>query len=118
MLVSIMKGSILENQLIAVGPLLLLALVIRFVVPRTLKAEKDWSRFAFGVTAFVAYTLMVLLTIWHITFGAVDIEDCFIRCCVGVVVVNLMVLFTATIFFFTRDRRPMSQEELMKLKDM
>ena len=118
MLVSIMKGSILENQLIAVGPLLLLALVIRFTVPRLLKAEKDWSRFALGVTVFIAYTLMVLLTIWHITFGAVDIKDCFVRSCVGVVVLNLMVLFAATIFFFTKEKRTLSQEEKMKLKDL
>lgn len=118
MLVSIMKGSILENQLTVIGPLLVLALVIRFVIPRAVKAEKDWVRFALGVTVFAAYTLIILLTVWHMMFGAVNIEDCFVRACVGVIVVNLMMLFTAAIFFFTREKRSMSQEELMKLKDL
>ena len=118
MFIGVMKGSILENQLLVLGPLLLLALLIRYLLPRVIKAEKAGVKFGLGVCVFIVYTLMLMLTIMHLVFGAVSVEDCMIRACVAVVLVNLMMLFVAAILFFTRDKRGLTQEEWMKLKDM
>lgn len=118
MLIADMKGSILENQFLILGPLLLLALLIRWLLPRAIKAEKAGVRFALGAGVFGAYTLVVLIVIWHMVFGAVSIEDCMARACIAVVLVNLMMLFVAAILFFTREKRTMTQEEIMKLKDL
>ena len=118
MLASIMKESILTNPGVAAIPMALLALVIRLLVPRTMSEEKPWLRFVFGVVVFVAYTLITLLTIWWVTFDVPSVEECLIRACVSVVLVNVMMLFAAAIFFFTKEKRTLSQEEKMKLKDL
>lgn len=118
MLASIMKGSILENQLLVFGPVAVLTLLIRFLLPRAIKAEKDGVRFALGVGVFLSYTLLLMVVIFHLCYFAVSVEDCLIRACVAVAVVNLIMLFLAALLFFTRDKRPMTQEERIKLKDM
>ena len=118
MLASIMKESVLTNPGVAAVPMALLALVIRLAVPRAMKEEKSGFRFALGVVIFAAYTLITMLTIWWVTFGAASAEECVVRACVAVALVNLMMLFAAAIFFFTREKRTISQEEKMKLKDL
>lgn len=118
MLVGVMKESILSNPGVAAVPMALLALVIRFTVPRMMKEEKYWLRFALGVVVFFAYTLITLLTIWWVSFGAASAEECLVRAGVAVVLVNVMMLFAAAIFFFTKEKRTLSQEEKMRLKDL
>lgn len=118
MVVSSIKGSILESQLLAFVPLAVLALMARWIVPKILKAEKARTRFALGVVLLGIYTIALLVMIWHMVFGAASIEDCMIRSCVAVVMVNLMVLFVASLYFFTRDKRNVTEMDRMKLKDL
>lgn len=113
-----LKGTIMENQVIAFVPLGILALLIRFLLPRAIQAQSAGGRFALGTGVFITYTLMLMFTIWHLCFRTVSIEDCLIRACVAVALVNLMMLFVATLLFLTREKRPMTPEERMKLKDM
>lgn len=118
MLVYITKGGILENQLAVFWPCAALTLLIRILLPRALKAEKDGVRFALGVGVFVSYTLLLMVVIYHLCYFAVSVEDCLIRACVAVAMINIIMLFLAAILFFTRDKRPMTEEERIKLKDM
>lgn len=107
-----------------------LALIARLlVVPRMMYSKSAGVRFGLGCLLFVMYTLVCLAMMRYLccyTYNGgrgVVIADLtgpevWNRVVIGFLLTNVSVLFAACIFFFTRDRRTMSQKEKMKLKDM
>ena len=118
MLAKTMLESFVEYRMMITMPMVLLALLIRLLVPRIMKAEKAAEGFWLGIVVFAAYTLILLLTIWFLCYDASAIADCLVRACVAVIVVNVMMLFAAVLFYVSRDKRSMTQEERMRLKDL
>lgn len=107
-----------------------LALIARLlVVPRMMYSESAGVCFGFGCLLFAMYTLVCLAMMRYLccyTYNGgrgVSIADLtgsevWNRVVIGFLLTNVSALFVACIFFFTRDRRTMSQKEKMKLKDL
>jgi len=112
------KIAILDSEITLVFMMLALGLYARLLVPVMMKPGKAWIRFSIGVGLFVLYTAGLILMIRYMTFDAVSIEDCMIRVSAAVLVTNVMVLFAAAIYYFSREKRAMTQEEKMRLKDL
>lgn len=118
MLANTMLESFVEYRMMITMPTVLLALLIRLLVPRIMKAEKAAKGFWLGMVVFAAYTLILLLMIWFLCYDASAIADCLVRACVAVMLVNVMMLFAAVLFYVSRDKRSMTQEDRMRLKDL
>lgn len=112
------KIAILDSEITLVFLMLALGLYARLLVPVMMKPGKAWVRFSIGVGLFVIYTAGLLLMIRYMTFESMSIEDCMIRVSMAVLLTNVMVLFAAAIYFFCREKRAMTQEEKMRLKDL
>ena len=100
----------------------LLALAVRILIPKMLDSESRGKRFGIGVVVFLIYTVVTLLMFFYFcTFegnGFCDGKEVFVRVSVAFLVVNLMVLFGACLYFFTWEKRKLSQIDKMKLKDL
>lgn len=118
MLANTLWESFVDHRVTLVMPMVLLALLIQLLVPRIMKAEKAAEGFWLGIVVFAAYTLILLLMIWFLCYDASAIADCLVRACVAVMLVNVMMLFAAVLFYVSRDKRSMTQEERMRLKDL
>lgn len=105
---------------VLIGAALMLA--VRLLVPKLLTAESAGKGFAIGVGLFGIYTVLtVILFYYFCNFegnGYGTGEEAFARCVVAFLIVNLIVLFNACLYFFTREKRKMKQTEKMKLKDL
>lgn len=105
---------------VLIGAALLLA--VRLLVPKLLAVESAGKGFAIGLGLFGIYTVLTVFLFYYFCnfegngFGTG--EETLVRCVVAFLVMNLIVLFNACLYFFTRDRRKMNQTEKMKLKDM
>ena len=102
--------------------LLLLTAAVRCLVPKMMAAESAGTRFGIGVVLFLLYTAVTLLVFYYFcTFEGTGFgsgEEVFVRTAVAFLIVNLIALFGACLFFFTREKRRLTQAEKMKLKDL
>jgi len=108
---------------------LVLALAARFLVPKMMYSDSPRVRFAIGCGLFVMY-IVVCVAMFHYLccysyngFNWVSIADLtgrqvWDRVLLAFLLTNAAVLFAACIFYFTRDKRTLSQKEKMKLKDL
>ena len=114
-----------ENSMWIMGVIaVLLVIPVKFLVPKMMESGNSGLRFGIGVVLFFVYTAILLLVFAFLNTvpveGGSTVMDkaYFIRYTLGVLLVNLMALFTAILYFFTREKRKMTETEKMKLKDM
>lgn len=109
--------------------MLALALAARFIVPKMMYTKSVGIRFSIGCLLFTMYTAVCLAMMHYLccySFNGgrgVSISDLtslevWNRVVVAFLLVNVSVLFISCVFFFTRDKRSLSQKEKMKLKDL
>ena len=95
---------------------------VKILVPKMMEEETAGKRFGLGVVLFALYTAVTLLMFYHFcTFegnGFGSGWDVFVRIVAAFLVVNLIALITACLYFFSREKRKLTQAEKMKLKDM
>jgi len=104
--------------------LMVLLLAARLMTPKMMEAESAGVRFGLGMGLFGIYTAVSLLMFRYLcTFDGKGIAqltgaEVWRRVVCAFVLVNIAVCMTACIFFFAREKRKLSQEEKMKLKDL
>ena len=104
--------------------LLVLLLAARLLTPKMMESESAGVRFGIGVGLFGIYSVVCLLMFRYLcTFDGGEIaqmagSEVWKRVIVAFILVNVAAVFAACIYFFTRERRTLSQEEKMKLKDL
>ena len=104
--------------------LIVMALAARFMVPKMLNTESAAARFGIGIGLFGLYTagcvlmFRYLCTVDGSAIAQLSGDAVWNRVVVAFLLMNLVVLFAACIFFFTRERRKLSQNNKMKLKDL
>ena len=109
---------------IEICTLLVLLLAARLMVPKMLEAESAGVRFGMGLGIFGIYTAVSLLMFRYLCiFDGKPIAqltgaEVWSRVVCAFLLVNIAVCMTACIFFFAREKRKLSQEEKMKLKDL
>ena len=111
-------------KMIEIFVMLALLLVSRFLVPKMMQSGSAKVKYGIGICLFGIYTAVSLIMFrYFCAFDGSRIADLtgsevWIRVVCAFLVVNLAVLFASCIYYFTRDRRKLSQEEKMKLKDL
>lgn len=104
--------------------MLVLVLCARFLIPKMMETESAGVRFGIGIGLFGIYTVVAVLMFRYLcTFDGRAIAqlqptEVWNRVICAFLLVNFAVAIAALIFFFTREKRKLTQEELMKLKDM
>ena len=95
---------------------------VKILVPKMVEAESAGKRFGLGVMLFAIYTAVTLLMFYHFcTFdgnGFGSGSEVFTRVVLAFVIMNFITLFSACLYFFTREKRKLTQEEKMRLKDL
>lgn len=102
----------------------ILIIPVKFLVPKMMDTANSNLRFGIGVVLFLIYTALMVLVL--LFFNTVRIEGTdavtdriyFVKYTVGILLVNLAALFSACLYFFTREKRKLSEAEKMKLKDL
>ena len=105
---------------------ILLAFISRFLIPQMMYAEKSGLRFGIGCGLFGMYTVACVAMFRYVCIhmnNRTDIvnlsgSEVWTGVICAFILVNVSVLFTACIFFFTREKRKLSQKEKIKLKDL
>jgi len=102
--------------------LVALLLTARILIPKMLSAEKSGWKFGLAIMLFAIYTAVMLIMFYffcnfdrQITSAGYEV---FIRVIIAFLIVNLMIVFAACQYYFTREKRRLTQEEKMKLKDL
>lgn len=106
--------------------IILFALIARFLVPQMMCSEKAGMRFGIGCCLFGMYTVACLAIFRYVCMqvnNGADIaglsgSEVWGGVVCAFLLANFSVLFAACIFFFTREKRKLSQKEKMKLKDL
>lgn len=104
--------------------MLVLLLAARFMVPKMMESESAGVRFGIGIGLFGIYTAISLLMFRYLcTFDGRNIaqltgSEVWTRVVCAFALVNWAVCMAACIFFFTREKRKLTQEEKMRLKDL
>lgn len=109
--------------------MMVLALTARFMVPKMMYTESAKVRFAVGCALFVMYNVVCLAMCRYlccysymggrgVAISDLSGPEVWNRVVVAFLLTNAAVLFAACIFYFTRDKRTLSQKEKMKLKDL
>lgn len=104
--------------------MLVLLLAARFLVPKMMYIRSSGTKFTIGICLFGIYTAVCLLMFRYLcVFDGGRIADLtgrevWIRVVCAFALVNLSAVIVAFLFFFTREKRRLSQEEKMKLKDL
>lgn len=104
--------------------MLILLLVSRFLIPKMADSESAGVKFGIGVGLFCIYTMVCLLMFRYLcAFDGRQIvqltgSEVWNRVACAFLLVNFSVVFASCIYYFTRDKRKLSQEEKMKLKDL
>lgn len=111
-----------ENMAVMGVMLVLLTGLVKYLVPKMLDADTAGKRFGIGVVLFGIYTAVTLLVFYYFcTFEGTGFgrgEEVFVRMVLAFLTINLITLFGACLYFFTREKRKLSQQEKMKLKDL
>ena len=103
---------------------LALLLVSRILIPKLLSAESAGKKYGIGVCLFGIYTMVSLAMFRYVcTFDGSDIaqmagQEVWTRVRCAFLLVNAIVVFVSGIVYLTRDKRKLSQQEKMKLKDL
>ena len=109
---------------IEICALLVLLLAVRLLTPKMMESTSNGVRFGIGLGLFGIYTAVsILMFRYFCTFDGKIISELsgnevWNRVVCAFLLVNLSSVFAACIFFFTREKRKLSQEEKMKLKDL
>lgn len=104
--------------------MLVLLLAARILIPRMMESESAGTKFGIGVCLFGIYTAVSLLMFRYLCSfdgkgaGGLTGSEVWTRVTVAFLLVNVSVVIAACLFYFTRNRRTLSQEEKMKLKDL
>ena len=104
--------------------MLALAFASRFLIPHMMYSERSGVRFGIGVLLFGFYTVCAIAMFRYICcVDGSQIADLsgsavWSRVISAFLLTNVAVLFTACIYFFAREKRTMSSEDKMKLKDL
>lgn len=110
------------KEMIYVCALIGLLLTARILIPKMLSAERAGCRFGLGVVLFGVYTALTLLMFsFFCKFDGAAIrtgEEVFTRIVVAFLLMNIMTLFAACLYFVSREKRKLTQAEKMKLKDL
>ena len=100
----------------------LLMVAVKFLVPKMMETDSGGKRFGIGVVLFLIYTAVTLLVFYFFcTFdgnGFGSGSEVFTRVVLAFVIMNFITLFSACLYFFTREKRKLTQEEKMRLKDL
>lgn len=98
----------------------LLALAARIMAGKLLSAESPRTKFCLGLGLFAIYNCVMVMGVgWLCTFDGVAIPgELATRALTGWLLVNLAAVFSACLFYFTREKRKLSQTDKMKLKDL
>ena len=97
-----------------------LVIPVKILVPKMMDSSEAKVCFGIGVILFLIYTVILLMVCSWLT-GIAPLNggrDVFVRFATGVIVTNLMVLFTAFQYYMIRDKRKMTESEKMKLRDL
>jgi len=110
-----------QSAIIGVAAVLLMV-AVKFLVPKMMETDSAGKRFGIGVVLFLIYTAVTLLVFYHFcTFegnGFGSGSEVFTRIVLAFVVMNIITLFAAFLYFLVREKRKLTQEEKMKLKDL
>lgn len=96
----------------------------RFLIPKMMYAEKPGVRFGIGAVLFAMYNAVVILMVNYLCtwngreFAQMTGTEVWKLALAAFVLVNVAVAFVACAFYFSRDRRTMSEAQQMKLKDL
>ena len=109
---------------IEICALMVLLLAVRLLTPKMMESNSAGVRFGIGLGLFAIYTAVCILMFRYLcTFDKKAIaqlsgNEVWTRVICAFLLVNAAAVFAACIFFFTREKRKLSQEEKMKLKDL
>ncbi len=109
---------------IEICALLVLLLAVRLLTPKMMESTSAGVRFGIGLGLFCIYTAVCILMFrYFCTFddniiAELSGKEVWNRVVCAFLMVNVASAFAACIFFFTREKRKLSQEEKMKLRDM
>ena len=98
----------------------LLVLAAKIMAGKLLSSDDPRVKFGLGLGLFAIYNCIMLMgVVWLCTFdgGAIP-DELASRALTGWLVVNLAAVFGACLFYFTREKRKLSQTDKMKLKDL
>ena len=103
---------------------LALLLVSRILIPKLLSAESAGRKYGIGVCLFGIYTMVsVMMFRYMCTFDGSEIaqlagREVWNRVLCAFLMLNVAVVFVSGIVYLSRDKRKLSQQEKMKLKDL
>ena len=103
---------------------LALLLVSRILIPKMLSAESAGKKYGIGVCLFGIYTMVSLMMFRYVcTFDGSEIarltgQEVWARVLCAFLLVNVAVVFVSGVVYLTRDKRKLSQQDKMKLKDL
>ena len=110
------------KDMLFVFALAVLLLTARILIPKMLETEHAGHKFGYGLVLFGIYTAVMLFMFrFFCGFDGDQIrtgEDVYTRMLVAFLTTNLLSAFSACLYFFTREKRKLTQAEKMKLKDM
>lgn len=101
-----------------------LLLAARFLIPKMLNSDSVGMKYGIGVSLFAIYTAVSLLMFrYFCSFDGKGIaqltgSEVWSRVVCSFLLVNLAMVMVSVIYYFARDKRKLSQEEKMKLKDL
>ena len=104
--------------------MVVLLLTARLLIPKMMESESAAVRFGIGVSLFGIYTVVSLLVFRYLcSFDGREIaqltgREVWNRVLCGFLLTNFSAVFAACLFFFTREKRKLSQKDKMKLKDL
>lgn len=104
--------------------MIVLALAARFLTPKMMYAESAAVKFGLGVGLFALYTagclsmFHYLCTVNGTAMANLSGVEVWNRVICAFLLMNLCVLIAGTLFYFTREKRTLTQKEKMKLKDL
>lgn len=95
------------------------ALTARVLIPKMQDAESAGVKFGIGVILFLIYNVVCVFLFHYVcSISPGDPEQVLTNVLVAFGISNLIVLITACIYFISREKRKLSQNEKMKLKDL
>ena len=104
--------------------IMLMALLARFLIPKMMEAESANLRFGIGMVLMVFYSVAMLLGVRYLctvdgrTIAQLTGAEVWSRVVCIVLLLHAVVAFTAAVFFFTREKRKMREQDKVKLKDL
>ena len=110
----------IDTMSVFVVSILFMTIAVRIIVPKMLETANAHVKFGLCLGLFLIYNAVMLMVVyWFCTFYGSTLPGELVKCALtGWLVVNISALFCACLFFFTRERRKLTQMDRMKLKDL